>query len=284
MRRSRSTLVRVLTASIPLALLATGCGSTAADTPDASEASAKGVCEGSSVNVGVTTSASDAPVYIANANGYFEEQGLKVNFETFDSAAKMIAPLGSGDLDVGGGAPSAGFYNAVARDVSLKIVADKGTNNEKHTYMPMMVRKDLVEDGTVSNLEDLEGLTIAEPAQATATASALSSMLESAGLNYDDVEHSYLGFGEHLAGFANEGIDASLTTEPSATLIEEEGVAVRFASPAESYGSQQLAVILYSAAFAENTEVGNCFMSAYLQGVRDYVSAFSEDGRLEVGS
>ncbi|WP_139006310.1 ABC transporter substrate-binding protein [Arthrobacter crystallopoietes] len=279
MRRSRSTLARVFAVSIPIALLATGCGSGGGDSAGAS---AEGTCEGTSVNVGVVTSASDAPMFIADSKGYFKEEGLDVNFQSFDSAAKMIAPLGSGDLDVGGGAPSAGFYNAVARDVSLKIVADKGTMNEEHTYMPMMVRTDLVEDGKVAGLEDLKGLAVAEPAQATATASSLSSMLESAGLGYDDVEHSYLGFGEHLAAFANGGIDASLTTEPNATLMEEEGVAVRFASPSESYGSQQLAVILYSAAFAENTAVGNCFMKGYLRGVRDYVSAF-EEGRLDSG-
>ncbi|MEV8085790.1 ABC transporter substrate-binding protein [Pseudarthrobacter oxydans] len=277
MRRSQSTFLRTLATLIPLTLLATGCGSAGGESRPAS---AEGVCEGTSVNVGVVTSASDAPMFIADAKGYFKEEGLDVNFRSFDSAAKMIAPLGSGDLDVGGGAPSAGFYNAVARDVRLKIVADKGTLNEKHTYMPMMVRADLVKDGKVRGLEDLKGLSVAEPAQATATASSLSSMLESAGLSYDDVKHSYLGFGEHLAAFANGGIDASLTTEPNATLMEEEGVAVRFASPADAYGSQQLAVILYNAAFAENTAVGNCFMKGYLRGVRDYVAAF-EAGHLD---
>jgi NitT/TauT family transport system substrate-binding protein len=39
----------------------------------------------------------------------------------------MIAPLGTGELDVGGGTVSAGFYNAVGRGIGMKIVADQAS-------------------------------------------------------------------------------------------------------------------------------------------------------------
>jgi hypothetical protein len=39
----------------------------------------------------------------------------------------MVAPLGSGELDVGGGTVSAGLYNAVARGINLKVVADQAS-------------------------------------------------------------------------------------------------------------------------------------------------------------
>src|SRR6202162_6735864 len=55
---------------------------------------------------------SDAPLFIADAMGYYAEQGLKVKFVRFDSATKMIPSLGSGDVDVGSGAPSAGVLKA----------------------------------------------------------------------------------------------------------------------------------------------------------------------------
>jgi NitT/TauT family transport system substrate-binding protein len=273
MRRPLTTLTRLAAVSLPLALLATGCGGTSPAAVDG------GTCKDVSVSVGNVNSASDAPMYIAAAKGYFKEEGLNIDFKSFDSAAKMVAPLGSGDLDVGGGAPSAGFYNAVARGVDLKVVADKGTMNEDFTYMPLMVRKDLIDSGQVKTIEDLRGRTIAEPAQLTATASTLSSVLEAGGMKYNDVKHTFLGFGEHLATFSNGGIDASLTTEPSATLIEKAGVAVRFDSPPKHHGDQQLAVILYSSQFAENKKAATCFMKGYVRGVRDYVDAF-EDGRL----
>jgi NitT/TauT family transport system substrate-binding protein len=239
-------------------------------------------CTGRKVTVGITSSASDAPLYVAQKRGYFKEQGLTVAFQPFDSAAKMIAPLGSGQLDVGAGAPSAGFYNAVSRGLPLRIVADKGSMPKGYGYMPVMVRKDLIDSGKVKTAADLKGLKVAEPAQATATSSTLAAFLGGAGLKYNDVQHEYLGFAQHVTALQNRAIDASVTTEPSATVAEQAGAAVRFATPPDFYDKQQLAVLLYSGQFAEQKTIGNCFMSAYLRGARDYMAAFDK-GKLVKG-
>jgi NitT/TauT family transport system substrate-binding protein len=262
-----------------MALLATGglllaaCG----ESSSTGEAAAGSGCDGNEVQVGITSSASDAPFYVAEDKGYFKEEGLSVEFVPFDSAAKMIAPLGGGQLDVGAGAPSAGFYNAVARDVNLRIVADKGSMPEHYGYMPLLVRKDLHDSGAITEIADLKGRKVAEPAQATATSSTLATMLASADLGYDDVTHEFIGFGEHAAAFKNGAIDAALTTEPNATAAEQQGFAVRLATPPDYYDNQQLAVVLYGDTFAENeADAGQCFMNAYLKGARDYVSAFDK--------
>ena len=51
------------------------------------------------VSVGVVSALSDAAFYIAADKNYFRDAGIDVNFITFDSAAKMIAPLATGELD-----------------------------------------------------------------------------------------------------------------------------------------------------------------------------------------
>ena len=56
------------------------------------------------VAVGTGGSASDAPFYIAYDRGFFKEEGLDVDLIVLDSGAKVIAPLGTGELDVGSGA------------------------------------------------------------------------------------------------------------------------------------------------------------------------------------
>lgn len=259
-----------------LTLLTAGCAA-----PGAPEGAAGGdSCKGKTVAVGVTKSASDAPFYVAKDRGYFTDEGLKVRFMPFDSAAKMIAPLGSGQLDVGAGAPSAGFYNAVARDVKLRIVADKGSMPSGHGYMPLMVRKDLYDSGKVRDIGDLKGRKFAEPAQGTATSNTAAVMLKHDGLDYDDVEHEYLGFPEHVTAYGNKAIDAGLTTEPSASIAEKRGTAVRLATPPDYYKNQQLAVLLYGGAFAaKDSKAGTCFMKAYLRGARDYTSAI-KDGKV----
>jgi len=45
------------------------------------------------LTVGTIGASSDAPFFIADAKGYFAEQGLKVKFIRFDSAAKAIPSL-----------------------------------------------------------------------------------------------------------------------------------------------------------------------------------------------
>lgn len=227
------------------------------------------------VRIGLTNSSSDAPFFIADAKGYFEDAGITPEFSDFNSAAQMIAPLGADQLDVGAGAPSAGFYNALTRDIAFKIVADKGSMPAGYGYMPLLA----AEGSGITEVADLEGMTVAEPAPGTATASTLHTILQSAGLSYDDVNHEYIGFGEHVAAYQNGAIDASLTTEPNATVIESEGLATRLGTPPDWYDNQQLAVILYSESFTQNEQAATCTMVAYLQGVRDYVGAL-EDGAI----
>ena len=97
------------------------------------------------VKVGTTNLSSDIGLFLAQKRGYFTEEGVKVELISFDSGAKMVAPLGAGDLDAAAGAASAGLYNAVNRGLKLKIVADKGTNISGYSYKALTVRKDLID-------------------------------------------------------------------------------------------------------------------------------------------
>src|ERR687885_649031 len=64
--------------------------------------------------------------------------------------ADTVAPLAAGQLDVGGGAPSAGLGNALARGLNLKIVADKGSTPPGFGYAGVVIRKDLWDSGVRS--------------------------------------------------------------------------------------------------------------------------------------
>src|SRR2546422_5554215 len=81
----------------------------------------------STLRVGVVASVSDAGFFVPVERGYFAEQGLAVEFVPFRSAADMIAPLGVGQLDIGGGAGWARPLHPPGPGIGLPIVADKGT-------------------------------------------------------------------------------------------------------------------------------------------------------------
>lgn len=230
------------------------------------------------VRLGVNNVVSDAPFFIANKKGYFTEQGIKVVFIPFDAGPKMIAPLGTGQLDVAAGAMSAGLFNAAARDINIKVVADKGSTPPQYDYMPILVRKALVDSGKVKSYKDLKGLKVAEAAKGGSPGSKLNEALKSAGLTYKDTQHEYIGYPQHVAALMNGAIDASVTTEPSATQAIERGAAVRLTN-ADPYPNQQIAVLLYGGDFIKNQpQLAQKFMIAYLKGARYYNDAL-KDGK-----
>jgi NitT/TauT family transport system substrate-binding protein len=231
------------------------------------------------VNVGIANAATDAGFFIADKEGYFRDQGLEVTMTPFASAAKMIAPLGSGELDAGGGTVSAGLYNAVERGIQLRVVADKGSVTDKLEYSTLIVRKDLVDSGRYKTLADLKGMTIAAAAKGAGTESSLNEALKKGGLKFDDVNVVYMGFPDMLVALRNKAIDAAVDNEPTITRAEEDGIAVR-ASKDVIYPGQQTAVVLYSEKFAQDRRpVAQKFMNAYLRAVRDYNDAIS-NGKL----
>ena len=232
------------------------------------------------VKVGIVNASSDVGFFIADKKGYFKQEGINVAFVPFDSAAKMVAPLGVGQLDVGGGSPSAGLYNAAARGIDIKIVADKGSTPPGYGFQPLLVRKDLVDSGRYKTLKDLKGMKIAGSAPGSASTSTLNEALKKAGLKYADVERVFMAFPQHVLALQNKAVDAALTTEPSATRAIQSGAAVRVMGDDAIYPNHQLAVVLYSGNFIKsNPDAARGFMRAYLRAVRDYNDSLKE-GRI----
>jgi NitT/TauT family transport system substrate-binding protein len=236
--------------------------------------------EAATVRIGIVNSSSDAPMFIAEKKGYFQKEGIEAEFIHFDTAAKMIAPLGFGQLDVGGGGLSAGLYNAVSRGIGIKIVADKGSMPAAYGFFQLLVRKDLVDSGKVKTLKDLKGLKVGITAKGTTADALLNEALKKGGLKWGDAEVTTMGFAQQVLALQSRSIDASITPEPSATQAVQGGVAVRFGMGDVIYPEQQVAALLYGDKFIkEQPELAKKFMRAYIRAARDYNDAL-RDGKL----
>lgn len=232
------------------------------------------------VSVGAVSSASDAAFMIADRKGFFRDAGISVKFITFDSANDMIAPLGTGQLDAGGGGVSAALYNAFARGVQIKIVADRSTDTPGYGYNVFVVRKDLINSGRYKTVADLRGMKFAEASKGNPSLPLVERILAKGGLKYDDVEHVYLSYPNQLVALENGGIDATCLLEPWATQAVKLGVATRIAGDDAYYPNQQIAVLLYGNSFIEKRpDVAKRFMVAYLRAVRYYAGAL-KDGHI----
>jgi NitT/TauT family transport system substrate-binding protein len=226
------------------------------------------------VAVGTGGSASDAPFYIAYDKGYFKDEGLDVDLIVLDSGAKVIAPLGTGELDVGSGALSVGFWNALLRGVKFRIVADRGHAEPGYLYQTVFMRKDLIDSGQFKSLKDLKGMRMGFAAQGVTSLSLLNEATKVAGIKFEDVTPVYLSFPQQIAALQNKALDGTLLIEPQATVAVNAGYGVRFMDTNEFYPYQQISVIFYSDKFArQRKDVADKFMRAWLRGVRTYNDA-----------
>src|SRR5256885_8217670 len=99
------------------------------------------------VKIGTPLTISDAPIIIAEHKGYCREQGIRTSVINLVTGSQMVAPLGTGQIDIAAAATSAGLFNSAARGIGLKIVADKGSNLPGYAYVSLLVRKELVDSG-----------------------------------------------------------------------------------------------------------------------------------------
>jgi NitT/TauT family transport system substrate-binding protein len=228
------------------------------------------------LQVGVVSSSSDGGIFIALDRGYFQEEGLNVETQQFQTGVDQIAPLGAGQLDIGTGAIAAGLYNAIGRGVPLRMVADKGsTPSAEWDFSALMVRKDLVDSGQVRDYKDLRGLTIVTTAPGNSTEVDVAAVLEKGGLTLADINFQHMSFPDMITAFQNRAIDAGIVIEPYMSRIEKLGTAVRWKGTQDFYGNQQVAVIMYGPKLVEEQQdVARRWMTAYIRGLRDYNDAF----------
>jgi NitT/TauT family transport system substrate-binding protein len=233
------------------------------------------------VTVGLHGVASDAPIFIADKKSYFREEGIAVTMTNFQSGAMMVPPLGTGQLDVGAASPSAGLYNAVARGIKIRIVADKASSPPGYGGTKLLVRKDHVDSGRYKTLADIKGMKFAMNAPGVANTATLHDALKSVGLKYSDVQTTDFPTPmDHVAALKNGSVDASVSVEPAPTIAVQSGAAIVAATDDQVSPNHQIAVLMYSESFVANKpDIASKFMRAYIRAVRFYNGAL-KDGRL----
>ena len=232
------------------------------------------------VTIGYTRTATDVGLYVADKRGYFAAEGIAPNFTIFDSAARMVASVANGDLQVVAGAPSAAFFNAVARGIDVRMVADKVSTPPGRPSQTLIVRKDLMQSGRVKTVADLKGMKVANAAPGAAASVTLQKMLAMGGLTIGDIQQVFLPFPQHVVALANGAVDAALPAEPATTEAIDRGLALKLLTDDVAYPNHEIAVIFFTGKFAtEKRDLATRFLIAFLRGVRDHNDALGPDGR-----
>ncbi|HZU06298.1 MAG TPA: ABC transporter substrate-binding protein [Chloroflexota bacterium] len=234
------------------------------------------------VKMGVLNIAGDAGIYIALERGYFTDEGLRVELVSFRSGQEQIPALATNQIQFGSGSLDVSLLNAVARDIHLRIVQDKGRNSSAYSGAGIVVRTDLYTDGSLDEIQELQGKTLAISVIGTTTDLYLERALAQAGLTLDDINLTIIPIVNMTSALANRAVDAAWMFEPftAQALIADVGrILIDTSKIAPHFYSQFL---LVSEQFAQqNPEAVRRFVTAHLRGQRDYYYAFVSGERTE---
>ena len=227
---------------------------------------------GAPVTIQVVGTIAEAPMYIAAERGYFAEEGISPQFITFDSAAKAIPALSTGQIDVAAGVLSAGLFNAVDRGIGIRVVAPQSEMRGcAHSGTWMLVRKELADSGTVRSPADLRGRNIALTSKGSTVEYLADAVLRQGGLQPSDANYVEMSFGDMGAAFANGAIDVAVGSEPLVTTYVDKGLASKWLCASDVIPNIQYTYLMYSQRFAsQRAALAQQWMRAYLRGTRDW--------------
>jgi NitT/TauT family transport system substrate-binding protein len=221
---------------------------------------------------------SDAVIYIGIEKGYFAEQGIEVDRQHFNSVTEVLPALATGKLDVGSGAPGAGFFNALASGIPIKIVASNQRFEPGRDGGAVVIRKD--DAAMLHSPSDFKGKRFGLAGGPGGVAQILyDRILNQAGLSANDVDMVTISsIPDLLPALENGSVDASTMAEPSLSAGLARGQIVVWKRFAEIAPGAENNLLSYSAAFAARTDVARRFMVAWMKSARMYNDALFHGG------
>jgi NitT/TauT family transport system substrate-binding protein len=224
------------------------------------------------IRIGLVKSISNVANLWAVEKGYLREVGIRLQIEDLDTSANSLALLAQNQLQIIEGGISAGYFNALEKNLPVTIVMDRVSSPLGHN---LMLRPDL--KGRITQLRQLKGRPIASNGVGAVSTYEIGKMLETDGLAIADVDVKSLPFTQMAIAMANKAVDAALVIPPFTSQFLDQGHAVAFKDPDDLVKPHPLtiAVSMVNTDWAKaNDRVVRNYYLAYLRAVRDYCNAY----------
>lgn len=169
------------------------------------------------------------PAYVAEAEGYYEEQGLNVELVKFDSTNQLVEAVINGNIDAGvGGVNSLVPLTIEGKNKGLLKIFTLGYFNRE--FDDLLVRK----DSNIKTLQDMIGKTLSTLPGSTAM-TWMNIMLEKEGLK-GKINVVQTKPSQQLNALSSGSVDAIFVLEPLSTIGEDKGISrVLVKSPITTY-------------------------------------------------
>ena len=209
----------------------------------------------------------NAPLFIADEEGFFARQGIKLEFVTTSIALSQSIPaLEQEKIDAIAPAISIGFFNAVAKGARSRIVADRGHVDPRSCDFTGIVGRGSLFKSADPPAGQLRGRLFAANS-ANAGGYLVDRYLSSKGMTTADVRFVTLPDNGQLQALRDGSIDAMFATEPRLTPSLPGNQLI---APGSKYtpGLQYGVIIFGPSLLVTRRDLGQRFINAYLRGVR----------------
>ena len=217
---------------------------------------------------------SHAPLLIADAEGYYAEQNLAVEFVRLSDPNNAMPLLLDGGIDVLTGGPTPAILNAMSRGLRVRAVAEKGyLRKEGCSRAGLVIQKNLI---TAANggVPRIRRISLDKAPQQLYL---VEKMLMAAGLQLKDLDQRFVLHAPELDALADGALDAALVGEPWLTLNLERGHVVQWVRAEDVLPDAQMSFVYFGPSLLNaDPDIGTRFLIAYLKAVRQY-----EEGKTE---
>ncbi len=243
------------------ALLALGLGASQGKAADA-------------IRVGVVHSQGGASAFVAEAKGFFKDEGLDAKLTLFHSAAPIAVAAAAGDIDFGSTALTAAFCN-LAFSGKLRIIAAGGWERPGFQTIGFLVSNQAYAAG-LHSFKDLKGHSVGITQLGTPLEYDLARILEKYGIGLKEVRVLPLQSNPNVASALKGGqIDVGVQTVANIYPLIGRGDAKLLGWVADELGGGQSTVTFTTAAMAKNhPDIVRRFLKAFRKGGAVWDSGF----------
>jgi NitT/TauT family transport system substrate-binding protein len=216
------------------------------------------------------------PFFIAVDKGYFRDAGIDLQLTKYQTSANSQLPmLAKGDLDISVVVPGPALFNQFDQGFDAHVIA---SIDEAHPgYLDgsiLMVRKDMV--AKLKKPADMRGLSVDGAFAGSPIALLTLEAIAAGGMTSGDVKFTTKESApaDQFAALRNGAVDVQGTTEPTATAMQQDGVASKWISFHDVMPGYQESYFGVAGAFAkDHPDAVVKFLRAYLRGVADVNAA-----------
>jgi len=233
-------------------------------------------CDGSApqqldvVTIAARRHLSAGPIHIADEEGFFAAEGIRVVFAEAPTRSMQALPLlEQGKIDVLSTSVNAGLFSSGNAGTRFRIVADRGHVTDKGCDFNAIIgrRESFPTDSPTT--AQLRGKKLSVNSAVSAEF-IIDKFLESRGLQDSDMEKLSLSDVMEPEAIRNGGLDVTHAAEPYLTQFKETGQRVIGRAAVVAPGAVYGVIIFGPTLTVANRPLGERFMAAYLKGVRQY--------------